>query len=156
MGLTTVIMRWGSFKASPSFSSSGRMLPMGRILAGRAVGASPVKRYRRWSVILCSLSLGGRGGREHRSASAVGGIGLALLSLSVQGYALHGQLSVGAVKLLTSAGCWQSSRPRGGQIAGLFQSQRTSRRHCFGTEVSPMVTYSFPFWLGRTGVPRKP
>ena len=66
------------------------------------------------------------------------------------------ELSVGAVKLLTSAGCWQSSRPGGGQIAELFQSQRTSRRHCFGTAVSPMVNRSFPFWLGRTGVPRKP
>ena len=169
MGLITVIMRWGSFRAFPSFSSSGRMLPMGRILAGRAVGASPVKRYRRWSVILCSLSLGGRWGRKHSPASADVGNCLALLSLSVQGYALHGpldlvslatagtqELSVGAVKLLTSAGCWQSSRPGGGQIAGLFQSQRTSRRHCFGTEVSPMVNRSFPFRPGRTEVPRKP
>ena len=162
-------MRWGSFRASPSFSSSGRMLPMGRILAGRAVGASPVKRYRRWSVILCSLSFGECGGRKHSPASADVGNCLALLSLSVQGYALHGpldlvslatagtqELSVGAVKLLTSAGCWQSSRPGGGQIAELFQSQRTSRRHCFGTKVSPMVNRSFSFWLGRTGVPRKP
>ncbi|WP_288277111.1 hypothetical protein [uncultured Prevotella sp.] len=62
-------------------------------------------RYRRWSVILCSLSLGGRWGRKHSPASADVGYCLALLSLSVQGYALHGQLSVGAVKLLTSAGC---------------------------------------------------
>ena len=62
----------------------------------------------------CSLPLpflGRTRGRKHSPTSADVGNCLALLSLSVQGYALHGQLSIGAVKLLTSAGCWQSSRP---------------------------------------------
>ena len=148
MGLITVIMRWGSFRASPSFFSSGRMLPMGRILAGRAVGASPVKRYRRWSVILCSLSLGGRWGtetqhciRRHRQLPGTPfavGTGLCLARATVSRRSQVAYIG------------WMLAKfpSRGGQIARLFQSQRTSRRHCFGTAVSPMVNRSLPLGLG--------
>ena len=44
-----------------------------------------------------------------------------------------------------------------GSVAPYGSHPRGSSRWSLARkEVSPMVTYSFPFWLGRTGVPRKP
>ena len=50
---------------------------------------------------------------------------------------------------LRLAGSRQRFRPREAKLPEQFQSQRTSRRHCFGTEVSPMVTLSFALIIGR-------
>ena len=48
---------------------------------------------------------------------------------------------------LRLAGSWQRFRPEEAKLPAQFQSQRTSRRHCFGTEVSPMVTLFFALSL---------
>ena len=95
--------------------------------------ASPVKRYLRWSHILCPLSLGGlrmfgkTGGRNHLRY---------LCSTSIARITDQSALTDG----LRLAGSRQRFRPREAKLPEQFQSQRTSRRHCFGTEVSPMVT----------------
>jgi len=50
---------------------------------------------------------------------------------------------------LRLAGSWQRFRPEEAKLPAQFQSQRTSRRHCFGTEVSPMVIPFFSLIVGR-------
>ncbi len=109
--------------------------------------ASPVKRYLRWSHILCPLSLGGlrmfgkAGGTEPLSTAAAAGRQSAhslryLCSTSIARITDQSALTDG----LRLAGSRQRFRPREAKLPEQFQSQRTSRRHCFGTEVSPMVT----------------
>ena len=109
--------------------------------------ASPVKRYLRWSQILCPLSLGGlrmfgkTGGAEPLSTAAAAGRQSAhslryLCSTSIARITDQSAQTDG----LRLAGSRQRFRPREAKLPEQFQSQRTSRRHCFGTEVSPMVT----------------
>lgn len=109
--------------------------------------ASPVKRYLRWTHILCSLSLGGlRTAWENKrteplpTAAAVGRQPAHslryLCSTSIARITDQSALTDG----LRLAGSRQRFRPREAKLPEQFQSQRTSRRHCFGTEVSPMVT----------------
>lgn len=57
---------------------------------------------------------------------------------------------------LRLAGSWQRIRPEEAKLPAQFQSQRTSRRHCFGTEVSPMVIPFFPLSLEDCGTKPQP
>ena len=109
--------------------------------------ASPVKRYLRRSHILCPLSLGGlrmvwenRGTESLPTAAAVGCRSAHslryLCSTSIARITDQSALTDG----LRLAGSRQRFRPGKAKLPKQFQSQRTSRRHCFGTEVSPMVT----------------
>ena len=118
--------------------------------------ASPVKRYLRWSHILCSFSLGelrmvweNRGTESLPTAAAVGRQPAHslryLCSTSIARITDQSALTDG----LRLAGSRQRFRPGGAKLPAQFQSQRTSRRHCFGTEVSPMVTLSFALIIGR-------
>ena len=52
---------------------------------------------------------------------------------------------------LRLAGSRQRFRPEEAKLPEQFQSQRTGRRHCFGTAVSPMVIYSLPLSLEERG-----
>ena len=118
--------------------------------------ASPVKWYLRWTHILCSLSWGGlRTAWENRrteplpTAAAVGRQPAHFLrylcSTSIARITDQSALTDG----LRLAGSWQRFRPEEAKLPAQFQSQRTSRRHCFGTEVSPMVIPFFSLIVGR-------
>ena len=108
--------------------------------------ASPVKRYLRWSHILCSFPWETTDGLEERgteplpTAAAIGRQPAHslryLCSTSIARITHQSALTDG----LRLAGSWQRWRPEEAKLPAQFQSQRTSRRHCFGTEVSPMVT----------------
>ena len=118
--------------------------------------ASPVKWYLRWSHILCSFFLGGlltaweNGRTEPLPTAAAVGCRSAhslryLCSTSIARITDQSALTDG----LRLAGSRQRFRPGGAKLPAQFQSQRTSRRHCFGTEVSPMVIPFFSLIVGR-------
>ena len=119
---------------------------MGRILrvepfcfARKAV--SPMVTYSLPSFFGRTTDVWKNGGTEPLSTAAAAGRQSAhslryLCSTSIARITDQSALTDG----LRLAGSRQRFRPREAKLPEQFQSQRTSRRHYFGTEVSPMVT----------------
>ena len=131
------------------------MLPLGRILrvepfcfARKAV--SPMVTYSLPSFFGRTTDVWKNGGTEPLSTAAAAGRQSAhslryLCSTSIARITDQSALTDG----LRLAGSRQRFRPKEAKKPEQYQSQRTSRRHCFGTEVSPMVIPFFSLIVGR-------